>query len=86
MCNSSFARPLPNRGWEFIFSFLRSRTNVNTAIVRGNLSNAGIRLDFVSGATALWMAAARGHSACVAHLLLQDGLEVNQPDTQDAPL
>jgi len=81
LCNFSLARPLPNLIWKFIFSFLRSRTNVNGTIVKSKISHEGIELGLVSGATALWAAAARGHLACVAHLLQQDGLEVNKPDT-----
>jgi hypothetical protein len=44
------------------------------------LSAYDVAEGFVPGATALWQAAARGHTACVEHLLAYAGIAVNQPN------
>ena len=54
---------------EFILSFLRPRTDVNARVVIEGLSEEGRNDGLVPGATALWLAAAMGHSECVEQLL-----------------
>jgi hypothetical protein len=86
LCNAinppPFPPRLPVRVWNFIFSFLRPRTNVNAALRMDGtpLSVFAVQEGFVPGGTALGQAAARGHTACVEHLLAYAGIAVNQPN------
>ena len=71
---------LPVLMWKFIFSFLRPRTHVNQAVVTEGLSELGVRFELVPGATAVWLAAAEGHTATVERLLACVDVRIDQPD------
>jgi ankyrin repeat protein len=83
LCNTGGHSPprLPVLVWKFIFSFLRPRTHVNQAVhVTEGLSGEGAGWGLVPGATALWLAAARGHTAIVERLLARMDVCIDQPD------
>jgi serine/threonine-protein phosphatase 6 regulatory ankyrin repeat subunit A len=81
LCNMALPSCLPVLVWKFIFSFLRPRTEVNATLRRdGELTEWALEAGLVSGASALWLAAARGHTAVVELLLAREGVAVDQPD------
>jgi ankyrin repeat protein len=67
----------------YIFSFLRPRTDVNKTI-NSDLSSLPAELveNSVPGASALWMAAANGHADCVDSLLEHEYIDAKLPDRQ----
>ena len=78
LCNAFFASKLPVLVWKFIFSFLRPCVDVNKPMTFDYLSDDND--DLQPGATALWLAAARGHALCVQLLLAHQSIDTNQPD------
>lgn len=67
----------------YIFSFLRPRTDVNKTI-NSDLSSLPAELveNSVPGASALWMAAANGHADCVDSLLEHEYIDAKLTDLQ----
>ena len=80
--NSKAAIP-PGVLSNYIFSFLRLRTDVNKTI-NSDLSSLPAELveNSVPGASALWMAAANGHADCVDSLLEHEYIDALLPDLQ----
>ena len=70
LCNTVLALFLPLFVWKFILSFLRPRTDVNARrVVVEGLSVMEEDIGLVPGATALWLAAAKGHTEYIDQLL-----------------
>ena len=53
---------------------------MNQAVVTEGLSEGAVEFGLVPGATALWLASAKGHTAVVERLLARVDVCIDQPD------